>query len=442
VKQQSHSFTAGAWSWVSITDNEISLAAYPLSTVSINIIVNYLCAPDNASLPFKIDGQAAICDASNRYTYQVKASDPQYKPVQWNMDPAYYKSFQVVNDSTVTIEFNNADNGPYTAKLSASGGTACSSVNDALEIKVYPGPRLPGTLTICTPNYVAHVGNWFKNYRWQDGSTDSVYTISRPGTYTVELTTFCNERITHTFNVYSNKAGIIPNSKLCKGDSANLKAPGNLTNYSWSPDYYTNHIADNEIDVYPPKDTFYVLTSETIDGCKLKDTAYVTVKQKPVVSLGPDTVVCAQEEYILQPDGVFAAYLWNTGAVSPSITVVDPGMYTLQVTNNDGCTGSDTANISSKLCPREIRFPNAFTPNHDGRNDIFKPTVIGRLESFEMIVYNRWGQIVFRTTSPATGWNGLVNGLEQSTGTYIWLSRYKFFKENIKTARGTVTVIK
>jgi hypothetical protein len=89
VKQQSHSFTAGAWSWVSITDNEISLAAYPLSTVSINIIVNYLCAPDNAFLPFKIDGQAAICDASKRYTYQVKAAP-------WTGDEELQKVFPVV----------------------------------------------------------------------------------------------------------------------------------------------------------------------------------------------------------------------------------------------------------------------------------------------------------------------------------------------------------
>jgi gliding motility-associated-like protein len=442
VKQLSHSFTTGTWSWVSITDNEISLAAYPLSTVNFNVTVNYLCTPDNASLPFKIDGQAAICDASNTYTYQVKASDPQYKPVQWNMDPAYYKSFQVVNDSTVTISFKNADNGPYAVKLFASGGSGCSSANDALEINVYPAPKLPSSLTVCTQNFVVHAGNWFKNYRWQDGSTDSVYTIRRPGTYTVELTTFCNERTTHTFNVYSDKAGIAPNSKLCKGDTAGLKAPANLINYSWSPDYYTDHISDNEVEVYPPKDTFYVLTSETTDGCKLKDTAYVTVKQKPVVSLGPDTVVCVQEDYLLQPDGIFAAYLWNTGAVSPSITVTDPNTYTLKVTNNDGCIASDTVNVTSKVCLREIRFPNAFTPNHDGRNDIFKPTIIGRLENFEMIIYNRWGQIVFRTTSPATGWNGSVNGLEQTTGTYIWLSRYKFFKQETKTARGTITVIK
>jgi len=63
----------------------------------------------------------------------------------------------------------------------------------------------------------------------------------------------------------------------------------------------------------------------------------------------------------------------------------------------------------------------AFTPNSDGRNDIFKPIMAGmqRLDMFA--VYNRWGQQVFSTKVPEKGWDGRVSGVVQASGTYIWI---------------------
>jgi gliding motility-associated-like protein len=441
VKQQPFTVSTGSWSWVSTTDNELSAAPFQLSSRDITITPTFLCGGDSVAGPFKIHGPATVCTAGNTYTYKIdKRSSP--AAVQWQMDPARYQSFQTINDSAISIVFKNADTS-YVARLYATGsGNGCSAEIDSLDISVHPeGPPIPSVVTVCTNNVDIHCGNMYKSYHWQDGSTDSLYTISKAGTYTVDLTTFCNETTTHTITAYSNKTGLSGKRSLCINDTLTLTAPTDLVNYNWTPDYNVNHLSQNEIEIYPQKDTVYYFTAATPDGCKINDTITVSAKNRPVVSLGPDTVVCMQEDIELRPNGTFPGYLWNTGAVSPTIKVSDAGIYMLTVTAANGCTASDTVNVSSKICLHEISFPNAFTPNHDGRNDLFKPHIIGRIEKYELIVYNRWGQVVFRSGSLVTGWDGSLNGMQPNAGTYVWMCRYKFINEPVKIMRGTVTIV-
>jgi gliding motility-associated-like protein len=442
VKQQPFSATVGAWSWVSITDNEVLVSPYSLSAADIQVTANFHCGAGTSTLPFKISGTDTICSTANTYTYQVKTNKTLTSPIQWQMDPSYYNSFQQIDDSTVSIVFKNT-NSSYIARLYATRvGNACTTNKDSLDISVYPpNPTLPTTVTVCSAPVDIHCGKWYKSYRWQDGSTDSVYTISDAGTYTVELTTFCNDVIKHSITAFSDKTGLARKKSLCINDTLNLKVPAGLVNYSWTPDYNVEHITDWEINVYPQQDTSYFFSAETVDGCKIKDSVVVTVNNLPVVSIGSDTTICNREDVTLQANSSFAGYLWNNGANTPTIKVAEAGTYTLTVTDVNGCAAGDTVVVNTKVCIYEISIPNAFSPNQDGKNDVFKPHIIGRLDNFELLIYNRWGQLVFRTNSAAIGWDGTINGTT-NTGTYVWLCKYKFVNEPVKTARGTVTVIK
>jgi gliding motility-associated-like protein len=442
VKQQPFSATAGTWNWVSVNDNEVLTSPFPLSAASITVTANFLCGSGKSTGPLKITGPDTICNAANAYTYHVKTNNTLTSPIQWQMDPSYFNSFQQVDDSTISVVFKNT-NSSFVARLYATRiGDACTTGKDSLDISVYPpNPALPATVTVCTNPVDIHCGKWYKSYRWQDGSTDSVYTISLAGTYTVTLTTFCNEVINHTITAFSDKTGLKRKNAICIGDTLNLKVPEGLVNYSWTPDYYLERIADWEVNVSPQQDASYFFSAATVDGCQIKDTVEVLVNNHPVVSIGPDTTICNREDVTLHPNNSFAGYLWSNGANTPTIKVADAGTYTLTVTDANGCTASDTAVVNSKICTYEFNVPNVFTPNQDGKNDIFRPHIKGRLENFELYVYNRWGQLVFRTKSPATGWNGTTNGTVIA-GTYVWLCKYKFAYEPLKTARGTVIVIK
>jgi gliding motility-associated-like protein len=431
------------WSWASTRDNQVVSNPYPFSPADLPVTVTDICAPVRPVKTFTITGSDNICTAtSTPFSYQVKTSKKENKPVQWRMDAAAYQSLVTVNDSTVSIVFNNPTTGPYKVKLYAYGGT-CQPVQDSLEISVYPASRLPRFVNICTNNIQVDPGNWFKSYRWQDGSTNPVYTITQPGRYIVELTTHCNEVITDTVDAFGDRTGLLNRERtICENDTLLLQAPAGFINYRWEPDYRIEHVSNEVARVYPDKNTFYVLFSETTDGCQLKDTVDIKVKAKPRVSLGNDTTVCTEGELTLKTGTGFAKYLWSTGESTAAITITQPGIYSIAVTDAGGCKASDTITITAKVCPRRIRIPTGFSPNGDRVNDIFKAVVQGQLESFELMIYNRWGGVVFRSTNPQSGWDGTIKGIQQHSGTYVWMCRYKFRNEATQIEKGTLQLIK
>ena len=83
-----------------------------------------------------------------------------------------------------------------------------------------------------------------------------------------------------------------------------------------------------------------------------------------------------------------------------------PGTYWLGVTANGGCPGRDSVVVTPKTCLTGFYMPSAFTPNHDGKNDLFKPVIGGVALQYKLTIYNRWGQVVFSSGDPAKGWDG------------------------------------
>jgi gliding motility-associated-like protein len=89
----------------------------------------------------------------------------------------------------------------------------------------------------------------------------------------------------------------------------------------------------------------------------------------------------------------------------------------------------------------DIFVPNAFTPG-SATNNIFRPIAVGiaALQYFQ--VYNRWGQIVYTTTSIGQGWDGYVNGKLQETGSYIWIAKATAYTGKIISKEGVVILIR
>jgi gliding motility-associated-like protein len=118
------------------------------------------------------------------------------------------------------------------------------------------------------------------------------------------------------------------------------------------------------------------------------------------------------------------------------------GKYWLKVTDIDGCIGSDTISIFPKNCKIGIFFPNAFTPNGDGKNDIFKPIVFGNLQSYKLQIYDRGGQLVFETSNYQQGWNLLANVLQYSSTAFVWQCTYQFEGKEKEYEKGTVLLVR
>src|SRR4029079_7311052 len=94
------------------------------------------------------------------------------------------------------------------------------------------------------------------------------------------------------------------------------------------------------------------------------------------------------------------------------------GTYSLQVMNSEGCFGRDPIKIFEKACIGGIWFSTAFTPNNDGEHDRFKPIVNAPLSKYYFVIYNRYGQMIFKETDPRKGWDGTVKSELQNSGAF------------------------
>ncbi|MEY2639093.1 MAG: hypothetical protein RIR90_575, partial [Bacteroidota bacterium] len=98
----------------------------------------------------------------------------------------------------------------------------------------------------------------------------------------------------------------------------------------------------------------------------------------------------------------------------------DSVLYRVRVTGPGGCYGEDFIKVRVFQTDPELWIPSAFTPNKDGKNDVFKPIPVGISSIVQFSIFNRWGQLVFTTRELNKGWDGIYDGIAQPAGTYVY----------------------
>jgi len=152
----------------------------------------------------------------------------------------------------------------------------------------------------------------------------------------------------------------------------------------------------------------------------------------PVVQMGPDQIIPLGTGTILSTTitGNINSYVWqpagslnNAGIQNPVATPSVTTTYLLNVTTTDGCKGSGevTVKVYTKLY-----MPNAFTPNQDGKDDIFRipPAIATTFDITYFSVYDRWGNKIFSTADSMQGWDGTYQGQLVDQGNYVWFIQY------------------
>ncbi len=161
---------------------------------------------------------------------------------------------------------------------------------------------------------------------------------------------------------------------------------------------------------------------------------------KPALKINtavPD--ICGLTSIIITTDSFYHDYLWNDNSKKQSLQVFSAGVYWVQVTDSNQCKGRDS--ITIQPCEKMV-VPNAFTPNGDGINDVFKPTFYGTAVNYTMTVFNRWGQMIFKSRDPGKGWDGTFSGELQPEGTYIWNCQFQLLGNKPDHKSGTVVLIR
>jgi len=117
-----------------------------------------------------------------------------------------------------------------------------------------------------------------------------------------------------------------------------------------------------------------------------------------------------------------------------------PGIYTvcLAITNIHGCQGDTCKNVE---VTEGLIIPNVFTPNGDGFNDIFNVEASG-MTDFHLQIFNRWGSLLFESTSPAVQWDGrTLSGTEATDGTYFYVLVARSNKKDY-SSHGCLTLLR
>ncbi|MCX6231347.1 MAG: gliding motility-associated C-terminal domain-containing protein [Bacteroidetes bacterium] len=226
------------------------------------------------------------------------------------------------------------------------------------------------------------------------------HTYTAAGTYIDTLLTFsgCDSIVTTNLTVKStSQINLYP--VLCQGEI-----------------FYINNHSYSSTGIY--SDTLINFT-----GCDSIIYTHLTIKPLPIVNLGYDGEICEWETIELRINPGYTSYLWQDGSTNNNFVVTKPGIYWI-IVNNNNCIASDTI-IYYKCNEINIWIPNAFTPDGDGVNDIFKIETTTELSDFQMYIYNRWGQQIFETTDLKSGWDGSFMGNIVPMGVYTYNIRIK-----------------
>ena len=206
----------------------------------------------------------------------------------------------------------------------------------------------------------------------------------------------------------------------------------------------------NPIHYYTTAGTYNVtLTNLTGTAClNRQKTRPVTFEQLTISATPPLSSINEGESVQLNVTGAGVKFQWSpaTWLSNPNIAnpVAKPRLdtsYVVTVTNASGCKATDTVVIKVKPIPG-IYVPNGFTPNDDGLNDIFKPTVGEFYTLLEFSVYNRWGQQLFTTKEKGKGWDGKIGGTVQSNGVFVWIVRALTPDQKRDDRKGTVVLMR
>jgi len=326
----------------------------------------------------------------------------------------------------------------------------CDRVRDTIYI-MYREPlplRVSNDTVICAGSYAVLSGNkGFDSYLWSTGAATDSIRVNRSGYYSLTVTDFCGSRQDSVL------VTVLPlsappatrDTMICRYSGSPL-LPVDGLNLLW----YQAAGDDNGQDAQPQVNTaipgfqtFYV--TQNINGCESeKASLTLEVMSAPEISLSPDTLICYGTTGRIgfeNPPGSYL-YTWNTGEVTPVIVPQSEGVYTVTATND---CGEDTASIrvAIKGCTDCLYAPGVFSPNDDGKNDLFRVGVRCPVFEYSLRIYNRWGQMVYETGQPGAGWDGRYKGRDSDMGSYYYVVHYRLSAvTGLVVLKGEVTLVR
>lgn len=320
----------------------------------------------------------------------------------------------------------------------------CSS-SDSVDAIVWPNPmvELGYDQEICDGEIlVLNAENPGLQHSWSTGEETQTINVEQAGQYavTVEDSNGCRGRDHIQVDLLPTPVFELgPDQTICDGEQVELVAQQlQQTKVTWSTGSSASYLHVTEPGLYWAKQQLHL--------CSFTDSVFVDFLPSPERVLPQNMLLCdpANRTLNLDAGNPGASYLWSTGDTNQILSISFQGNYSVTITAPSGCTLEDWSSVS--VCAWGLYIPNAFTPNADGRNDLFK--IYGEsIEDAKLTIFDRWGAVITTQNGQSVAWDGTNRGGSPvQEGVYNWrleLTQLNNTGAAEKTVRyGRVTLIR
>lgn len=395
---------------------------------------------------------AAVCQGTAKsFTFNCAVSAGFNNPVlQWqqSVNNGAWTNIPGATTTTLPQRFSpTAVMGNYNYRMSAAEAgnefsPSCKIFSQPIVVQVVANPATTATnngplcagstLQLTATGGSVYVWSGVNNYM-SSASQASIVNVqqSDAGKYYVTVTDINGCSNKDSTNVSVNPSPVAATSfssaTICSGRSIQLIGSGS-NSYSWSP---AAGLSDSSIAnpiASPITNTFYVVTVTNQFTCTDTASVNIMVSSKPTANAGPDRTIIKGDiiKLTASATGESITYSWspitnidNTQLLQP---MVNPGTnvsYILTVTSTIGCgTATDTMQV---FVYGGILIPKAFSPNGDGLNDTWRIPSLNAFPLFELAVFNRYGQVVFKSAKTNIPWDGMYKSTPAPPGAYVYI---------------------
>ncbi|MEO8583076.1 MAG: gliding motility-associated C-terminal domain-containing protein [Flavitalea sp.] len=377
------------------------------------------------------------------YTYSINNGAQQSSNIFTNLSPGKYKVTVTSNqncDQFDSVEVNELL--PVTGVQQSIFPVHCEKVDGKIEILHVTGGAAPYS-------YSTDGFNYSSKQMLDSLSPGKHYLYVKDSSACIYIDSFMVNTIAGPAAV-----SVIPHIAQC-GDSAGYavvdKVTGGAAPYMYSIDsvHFQSGTRFNGL-----KPGSYTLTAKDNYGCTVTNNFVIGATPAATVKIiATDLFVCYGTGIIVKADAGPAIngidYNWNNGGGRQpefSFPVLKKQTVHIKVTNAEGCIAEDSIIVGIKNCDsvfdRCVIFPNAITPNGDGKNDNFGPAEFKcAVDKYVLKVYNRYGELVFSSTDPDKKWDGLFKGHTPDNTSFVFTCEYVIDRQAF-SKQGTFTIIR
>lgn len=349
--------------------------------------------------------------------------------------------FLKCNNTNFKYLWNTGDTMPFC--ISKTSGIYSLQITDSrgckhyqsTEVKLYKTiTELGADIKVCLNDSIKlqTKGNVaYKSYKWNTlETTNSIWGYPNR-TYSLSTIDMNDCRSHDTINIEPIQLPYLRlgnDTSICVNKHFELVLNANNTKYKVN--------GKEQISILKIDKTGQYIVEATDQNCSVQDTINVNILDYPIVKLGFDDSVCMDGSFVLDA-GSAEKYQWNTGETQRYLPIYKQTLYIVKASNGN-CVTKDSIFLALKNI--NVYIPNAFTPNNNGVNDLYKLSEGAHIK--EILIYNSWGELVFESNDQNAKWDGTYMGKPCQQGVYLLVIAFWDCKIQVQYKKETIYLLR